>query len=296
MCRYIILLLPCLLFGGSTDEMPWRFPAPERLVAIGDLHGDLMVTRTTLRLAKLIDEADHWIGGSTVLVQTGDQIDRGDDDRAIIDLFEQLRMEAEAAGGAIHILNGNHELMNAAQDFRYVTPGAFASFKDEKSADDARFVALPLAQRARAAAFAPGGPYALILAKRNTIVVVGDTVFVHGGVLPSIVKYGIGKFNSEIRAWLRGERERPEQAIGPDSPVWSRHYSLHTESEDCASMDETVQLLSTKRMVVAHTVQEYINATCDFHLWRIDVGMSSYYGGRPSFLEIVGDSTKVVSQ
>lgn len=44
-------------------------PAPERLIAIGDLHGDLSKTRAALGVAQVIDENDHWIGGKTVVVQ-----------------------------------------------------------------------------------------------------------------------------------------------------------------------------------------------------------------------------------
>src|SRR5436309_2323981 len=49
-------------------------PAPERLVAIGDLHGDLDHTRRVLRLAGAVDDHDRWIGGRLVLVQTGDEV------------------------------------------------------------------------------------------------------------------------------------------------------------------------------------------------------------------------------
>ena len=50
------------------------------------------------------------------MVQTGDQLDRGDQEQEILDLFERLRIESEAAGGAFHALLGNHELMNARLD------------------------------------------------------------------------------------------------------------------------------------------------------------------------------------
>src|SRR5262245_45911028 len=53
-------------------------PAPERVVAIGDLHGDLDSARRALVLAGAIDDKDAWIGGKLVVVQTGDEIDRGD--------------------------------------------------------------------------------------------------------------------------------------------------------------------------------------------------------------------------
>lgn len=45
------------------------FPAPERLIAIGDIHGDIAKARAALQTAEVIDENDHWIGGKTVVVQ-----------------------------------------------------------------------------------------------------------------------------------------------------------------------------------------------------------------------------------
>src|SRR3954471_22640523 len=106
----------------------FQLPAVERIVAIGDLHGDVAALRATLRLAGAIDEAGKWIGGKLVVVQTGDQLDRGDDEPQILDLFQRLRIEAAAAGGAVHVLNGNHEVMNVQADFRYVTPDGFHDF------------------------------------------------------------------------------------------------------------------------------------------------------------------------
>ena len=75
------------------------YPAPERLVAIGDVHGDLSATRRALVLAGAIDQTDRWIGGGLVIVQVGDQLDRGDDEQEILELLDRLRDEAEVAGG-----------------------------------------------------------------------------------------------------------------------------------------------------------------------------------------------------
>jgi hypothetical protein len=48
--------------------------------------------RAALRLAGALDEHDHWTGGRLVVVQTGDQLDRGDDEPEILDLLERLEM------------------------------------------------------------------------------------------------------------------------------------------------------------------------------------------------------------
>src|SRR5262249_39059382 len=113
---------------ASAEDAAMHLPAPARLVAIGDLHGDLEATRRVLRIAGALDDKDRWVGGALVVVQTGDELDRGDGERAIVDLFDRLADEAKAAGGAVVALNGNHEVMNVELDFRYVTEGGYKDF------------------------------------------------------------------------------------------------------------------------------------------------------------------------
>ena len=69
------------------------------------------------------------MGGDLVVVQTGDILDRGDQEEEIFQLFQALQQQAQAAGGAVHVLNGNHELMNAYLDYRYVTEAGFQDFE-----------------------------------------------------------------------------------------------------------------------------------------------------------------------
>lgn len=270
-----------------------RLPAPPRLVAIGDVHGDFEATRAVLRLAGAIDDQDRWIGKDLVVVQTGDQLDRGDGERKILELLERLVGEAKQAGGALHVLNGNHELMNAAGDLRYVTAGGFVDFAEVPGVDlnDPRAAQAPPAMRGRLLAFAPGGPYARKLADRPVALVVGDTVFAHGGVLPQHVRRGLDAINTETQRWLRGEGEiSPDILQGEESPLWTRRFCQDPTPADCAVADETLAALAIKRMVVGHTVHtQGIVRNCDGKVWCIDVGMASYYGGHPEALEIVGD-------
>lgn len=280
---------------AAADAFGWRFIATDRVIAIGDLHGDLEATRKALRLAGVIDADDRWTGGTTTVVQTGDQLDRGDDEKEIIDLLEALRPQAEAAGGQLIVLNGNHELMNVAGDLRYVTAGGFEDFKSYGPAvtDDPTLARLPEALRGRAVAFRPGGPYALILARRPLIAQVGDTLFAHGGVLPHHAKEGPGALNAAAAAWMRGEASLPASLRGEDSPHWSRHYSQDPDAADCRLLEETLAMLGVTRMVVGHTVHlEGPSPACDGKVWRVDVGLAAHYGGKPAVLEIKGATVR----
>lgn len=271
---------------------------PTRIVAIGDFHGDLGAARTALQLADAVDDQDQWIGGEMVVVQLGDQLDRGDDERAIVDLLTRLEAEAADAGGALHVLNGNHEVINIDLDFRYVTDAGWRDFDDVPGLDldDPRLGGLDDAQKHRGAAFVPGGPYAMVFASRRTVLQLGDNVFVHGGVTPAWASYGLDAVNADVSSWMRGDtQQKPASVSGENSVVWSRHYSMDTDAEDCTMLEQTLDILGAERMVVAHTVQSYINSACNDRVWRVDVGMADYYGGMPQVLEIVDGVVQVIA-
>lgn len=108
-------------------DPPTFVSAPgRRIVAVGDLHGDLDKARCALETAGVLssDGQSLWIGGETVLVQLGDILDRGEDELAILSLLKSLDIQAKAHGGAVFQVNGNHETMNVEGDYRYVDNGA----------------------------------------------------------------------------------------------------------------------------------------------------------------------------
>ena len=259
--------------GCTLAPAPLRLPAAKRVVAIGDLHGDLGGTRAALRAAGAIGtDDDHWAGGDLVVVQTGDQLDRGDDESRILELLDRLDGEARAAGGAVVTLLGNHELMNAAGDFRYVTPGGARDFGGD-----------------RTAALAPGGAWAKRLARHQVIAIVDDVVFSHAGVLSAWVDR-VDEVNQGARCWLdgqAGDAHHPAAALASDdSPVWTRVYGT-PNAVDCGELGRVLDKLGAKRMVVGHTVQEHgITSACDDRLWRIDVGLAKLYGGPIEVLEL----------
>lgn len=271
---------------------PWRFPAVPRLVAIGDVHGDRAAFEAVLRSAGVLDGNGAWSGGTTWVVQTGDVLDRGDDEQALLDQFERLEREAAAAGGRFVWLLGNHELMNAAGDLRYVTAGGFRDFEDVKGLPLDRYADVPEPARARVAALAPGGPYAQVLAGQHLAVVVGDTVFVHGGIRPDQVA-DLPADLARARCWLAGQGDPPHGLTDSDGPVWDRSFAMG--DGDCAALDESLRALGVARMVVGHTVQPRgITSACDGKVWRIDVGLARHYGGPSQALELGPDGPRVL--
>jgi len=290
--------------GDASDAEPETRPIPPptwatsdgRIVAIGDVHGDIEAARKALTAAGVIDAQYHWSGGHTVVVQVGDQLDRGDDEREILDWFEVLADEAHTAGGAFYALIGNHEQMNAQLDFRYVTDGGWTDFADIMAAPgDPLLQDLAPNELGRGAAFRPGGPYATLLAGHNVVMVVDTTLFVHGGILPHHVTYGLDELNLEHQRWLLDAGDLSAIWGGEDSPLWDRSYSDETTAAECAVLADVLDALSVERIVVAHTVQaDGINSVCDGQAVRVDVGMASHYGGVAQALEILGGQLNVL--
>ncbi|KAI4997816.1 hypothetical protein ZWY2020_053158 [Hordeum vulgare] len=313
-------------------------PSPSRLVAIGDLHGDLPKSLTALRLAGLLPSANRpgssasatstsWSAGPTLAVQLGDILDRGGDELRLLYFLRRLSISAAAQGGALLPILGNHEVMNVSGDFRFVTPQGLQEFSGwagwyraglaikrrcgglEQPKNP--FLGVPKAFpgirrefwdgiRSRLAALRPDGPIARrFLADLPTVLVVGDSVFVHGGLLEANVEYGLERINAEVSDWIRGERgdnaRAPEYLCGRDAVVWLRRFSEGFNC-DCQRLQGVLGMIpGAKRMVMGHTIQsEGINAVCGAQAVRVDVGLSRGCGnGLPEVLEINGGGSEV---
>jgi hypothetical protein len=264
----------------------------DRIVVIGDLHSDIGVTREAFRLAGATDENDEWIGGSLTVVQLGDFLGRSDDERQVFDFMFDIREKAEAGGGAVHVLIGNHEVFAGRVDNQAVGPNPFPAYEDMAGldVDDPRLARLPPHQRKRGAALMAGGPLAQRLAELTTVLKLNDTIFVHAGVLPRWANYGIDRINEEMQQWFLGNSNEPNASRGVDNTdkvMWTRQLSYNVQFYDCTQLDESLEILGAQRMIVAHTVRPEITSDCDGKLWGIDVGMSRAYGGDIQLLEII---------
>ncbi len=81
----------------------------DRVVAISDVHGMYDSAVRLLEAGNIIDSNGNWIGGKTLLVIVGDDIDKGPQSLEVIDLWMKLSQEAPAAGGEVVHTLGNHE-------------------------------------------------------------------------------------------------------------------------------------------------------------------------------------------
>lgn len=280
--------------GKPAEPAGERDPRQAHTVVIADVHGDIRPLRKLLTTSGLA-AGDTWTGGTRTLIQTGDVLDRGDDEREIYELLWTLQEQAEQAGGRVVLMNGNHEVMNVMGDLRYVTAGGAADFAEFQLPDEPRFEGVPPALRGRLAAFLPGGEWAKRLAEQPVVARVDDRLYAHGGVHLPHVEHGIDQINAEMKRWMLEGGEPPRWATDSDGPLWTRTWS-GVEDPDCEALEVMLKAANAKSLAVGHTPQKSgIKRKCDGKLWLLDTGMAAHYGGPAEALGIFdGDELDTV--
>jgi len=221
--RLLLALLICPFFlwkQAAADD--WHYSDVEKIVAIGDVHGAYDALLSTLQHADVIDGDLAWSGGATHLVFTGDVLDRGPKSRLVMDFIMRLEDEAPLAGGRVHFLLGNHEVMNLIGDLRYVSGAEYLAFLDLESAEERELSyqrfrlgepensdefmvqwefdqQAPPGYFAHRRAFRQDGIYGNWLLDKPLMIVINDTLFVHGGVPFLIANHGLAGANVELK-------------------------------------------------------------------------------------------------
>jgi Calcineurin-like phosphoesterase len=290
-----VLLFSPLLWAAAAeapprleDAVPHTFEGVERVVAVGDVHGDVDALVEVLRLAGLIDEKRQWVGGKAHLVQTGDIADRAPRTRDCYELLMRLEREALAAGGRVHVLLGNHEVMNMLGDVRYVTPEEMASYADQSPAPDAP--GTPRGLAGHRVAFGPEGRYGRWLRSRPGVLRIDGTLFMHGGLQPAVPARTL----EELNRWVRQDLfpgQAPGGGTNPLGPLWFRGYAVDPEERWSPRLAEVLERFGAKRMVMGHTTQKdgRIGMRFGGRTLFIDTGLSTGYGRHLAALEIRGD-------
>ena len=224
--RILVFLLCAVLTAGALTAQgsKWEWDGVSRVVALGDVHGSYDKMVILLQGTGMVDDQLKWIGGDQHLVFCGDLTDRGANDRHAMDLARRLQGEAEAAGGRVHVVLGNHEVMNLTRDRRYWNANLVDEFaKDETAAErqkalrafraaqsaavssveeafDEKF---PAGYFARARAFEPDGEYGSWLLEMPTVVKVNGVLFLHGGLTRRVAELGLDEINAQVTDNIR---------------------------------------------------------------------------------------------
>ena len=299
------------------DDYHWT--GVERVVAIGDLHGDYGQYIEVMKSAGLIDKRGKWSGGQTHLVQTGDITDRGADSRKIIDHLVKLSKQAKRKGGYVHLLIGNHETMNVVGDLRYVDPGEFKAFVTKNSArlqnlqwerqvewmsantpDFAELdleayrleweAQIPLGWVEHRQAWSLNGEYGKWVAGNQVAIQVNDTIFLHGGISEKYCKFSLQSLTEQVIVGMQNNDPTIVTAMNdPLGPVWYRGLAENDEADEIYSqtLDNILKRYDAKRIVIGHTpTGGVVWPRFDQRVVANDTGIATHYGAHKGVLEL----------
>ncbi len=330
--KFTLSILFLLLFAADPagarakkiDDYHWT--GVERVVAIGDLHGDYPQYIRVMQSAGLIDRKGKWSGGKTHLVQTGDITDRGDDSRKIIDHLRKLARQAKKKGGFVHMLIGNHESMNVVGDLRYVTKGEFKAFETRHSlryqnmqwdrqidwmqtnvptfADmdletyrEEWEQRVPLGWVEHRIAWSPAGEYGGWVKDNPAAIQVNDTIFVHGGISASYCQFTLQSLTEQvIEALETYDPAVPSIVDDPLGPLWYRGLASDKETDVFSqTLDNILSRYGARRIVVGHTpTGGIIWPRFDQRVIVNDTGIAAYYGSHKGVLELTAEGAMTI--
>ena len=359
-------MLFCGMQPAQSEQISkWEWAGVGRVVAIGDVHGSFDKFVALLRGTGLADEGLSWTGGDAHLVMLGDLVDRGRDDRKVIELVMRLQEEARASGGLVHALLGNHDIMVLIKDLRYVDKRSYAAFAPDEnpeerdkawrgyaSAYSGSGISNPKLRAAFDDTYPPGffayskmfdleGAFGAWSLTRPAIIKINGVVFVHGGLTDEVASRGLDEVNREINQNIidfakssqtlaplvkgpatfeelvktayeimkgvsPGRINRQQEQAGrkiielqdsmlmaTDSPVWYRGNSLENERLERRRIDDALDRLQAKALVVGHTptAEGLVTSRFNARLYRADVGLG--YGKEPYGIEFKADEFRV---
>jgi hypothetical protein len=165
--------------------------------------------------------------------------------RLLLRAVMRLEREARRAGGHVHALLGNHDLLPVAGRFERMTSSERRHYRKDDFRGD--------------------GPYAEWLRRRPTILKIGRTLFVHAGLDDWALDTDPAQVNAQVRAWIahhQGKGPKPPKearwAVDEDGgPLWTRAFRHRNRKPKDAPSKKTIRAilerLGAERIVLGHS-------------------------------------------
>ncbi len=302
--RISCFALAFTLSMAAYSASPYEFDTPERVVAFADVHGAFDDWTAMLKELNVIDDEFNWSGAKTHLVSTGDLIDRGPGSRAVVELLKKLESQAAEAGGAVHLVLGNHEVMVMTGDLRYVSPAEYAAFEDDETqaerdalyaeyrkfntgGEDAEVRAAfdmqyPRGYVALKKAFSLDGELGSWLVKHPFVIRVNDKVYMHGGIASDASEKPLSELNTtmqgELRAYLESIAVLQKAGVMPlHVSYFNRRGFLNTQVEEFVRLNPGIEPGWYSSMLKVFDAQKYLVFSDDSPNWYRGTAMCHPY-------------------
>jgi hypothetical protein len=250
------LLLVATDEPGKTFAVPLKkdltiekseFAQVKKMFIVSDIEGNFRSLRMLLQANDVIDEKLDWIYGTGHLVLTGDFFDRGMQVTEVLWLIYSLEGKAKAAGGYVHFVLGNHEIMNMSGDFRYVHP----KYMENAALINENYRNL----------FGEDAELGRWLRTKNVVEKIGDILFAHGGISAAVNTIDIpaSKINKLARPFypdtlFKYKDPKVELLYSDIGPFWYRGYYTDKAKASQAQVDSTLKIYGVKYIATGHTI------------------------------------------
>ncbi|HEX6191660.1 MAG TPA: metallophosphoesterase [Chitinophagaceae bacterium] len=224
-----------------------EYPGVNKMLVVSDIEGSFAAFRKMLQGNGVIDKDLNWTFGNGHLVLTGDFVDRGEQVTEVLWLIYSLEDKAKEAGGYVHYVLGNHEIMNMSGDLRYLNK----KYVDNALLLNANFVTL----------YGENSELGRWLRTKNVAEKVGDILFIHAGISDLVNRMDITapSINNLVRPYYadttyRYNDPKLDTLYSDFGPFWYRGYYAGTRKASISQIDSTLAKFGVKHIATGHTV------------------------------------------
>ena len=186
---------------------------------ISDIHGQYHIYIDLLRETGIIDEKLNWNFGKGHLVVLGDMFDRGNMVTEVLWHLFGLEIQAEKAGGKVHVLLGNHEFMVLSNDLCNINE-KYGKVEE-------------ISKTGYSDLYSDKSVLGKWLRSKPVVITIDDIIFVHGGISTEMIHRNLHfkqinrLFTNNIigkNKWEVHEEELMKFLIEANGPLWYRGY------------------------------------------------------------------------
>ncbi len=250
---------------SSLENEAADYVQPQKMFVISDIEGNFRAFRKLLQSHNIIDSAYQWSFGNGHLVLTGDFVDRGFQQTEVLWLIYSLEEQAKTAGGHVHYVLGNHEIMNMNGDLRYL---------NKKYTE-----AATLLNQGYTSLLGPESEMGRWLRTKNVVERIGNIIFCHGGISQNLnqMNMPVDSINKQVRPFYgdstnQYDSPQTETLYSDLGPFWYRGYYFGSERASDAQIDSTLKFYNVKHVATGHTViADTISVLFDGRILNTDV-------------------------
>jgi len=254
---------PVSLKSKLTTEKT-EYNGVKKMLVISDIEGNFTAFRKLLQGNGVMDENFNWTFNKDHLVFVGDFVDRGAMVMEVLWLIYSLEEKAKAAGGHVHYILGNHEIMNMSGDLRFV---------QQRYTEHAALMSRHYMQL-----FGPDAEIGRWLATKNVAERIGNILFTHGGISSYVnnLQLPLKELNAMIRPYYTDTvsaypNEKLEILFSNLGPFWYRGY-YNAPKATMGQVDSTLNFYGVRHITTGHTIiSDNISTLFDGKLFNTDV-------------------------